>query len=196
MNILQTFASNMRKFRKAAHLSQEQLAERAGLHRTYIGGIEQRRINVSLKNVAKIAAALDLDPAELFIPEAIDPDGWDVRAEGEQAAREKAQRSREPARLEAGGGDGESACSYAICEWHGDDVAFHPVEVTFEDVSIQILCFLVERGYEGDELAEQYGRMNREIIEFLEKQGFDRAMVNREKLLAHESVPDSGDSSM
>ena len=73
MDIQQTFAANLRKYRKAAGLTQEELAERCGLHRTYIGGIEQGRINVCLRNVGKMADALGVRPAALLMEE--DEDG-------------------------------------------------------------------------------------------------------------------------
>ncbi len=57
MVVIDTFADNMRELRMRAGLSQEMLAEKSGLHRTYIGSIEQRRANISLKNVEKIADA-------------------------------------------------------------------------------------------------------------------------------------------
>lgn len=66
MDIQQAFARNLRKYRKAAGLTQEELAERCGLHRTYIGGIEQGRINVCLRNVGKMADALGVRPVLLF----------------------------------------------------------------------------------------------------------------------------------
>ena len=66
MDIQQTFAANLRKYRKAAGLTQEELAERCGLHRTYIGGIEQGRINVCLRNVGKMADALGVRPMLLL----------------------------------------------------------------------------------------------------------------------------------
>ena len=56
-NIRRTLAENMRAYRKDAGLTQGQLADACGLHRTYIGGIEQERINVSLNNITKIARA-------------------------------------------------------------------------------------------------------------------------------------------
>ena len=47
-------------------MSQEQLAERADLHRTYVGSIERGERNVSLDNFVKIAHALSVSPAELL----------------------------------------------------------------------------------------------------------------------------------
>jgi transcriptional regulator with XRE-family HTH domain len=47
-------------------LSQEDLAEVAGLHRNYVGGIERGERNVGLDNIHKLARALRVDVAELF----------------------------------------------------------------------------------------------------------------------------------
>jgi len=47
-------------------LSQEKLAELAGLHATYVGRIERGRQNISLTNIGKIARALKVKPRELF----------------------------------------------------------------------------------------------------------------------------------
>jgi predicted transcriptional regulator len=46
-------------------LSQERLAELAGLHRTYIGHLERGEVNVALYNIVRVAAALRIDPADL-----------------------------------------------------------------------------------------------------------------------------------
>lgn len=57
-SILKTFGANVQKFRKQKGLSQEELAKKCRLHRTYIGGIERGERNVSLINLKKIATAL------------------------------------------------------------------------------------------------------------------------------------------
>jgi transcriptional regulator with XRE-family HTH domain len=65
-NILKTFASNIKALRKQKGWSQEELARRAELHRTYIGSIERNERNVSLLNVERIANAFGVKPRELI----------------------------------------------------------------------------------------------------------------------------------
>ena len=67
MDIVKVFAQNMRKYRLEKHLSQEALAEKAGLHRTYISAIECGRRSIALENVQRIADALEVDTLILFI---------------------------------------------------------------------------------------------------------------------------------
>jgi transcriptional regulator with XRE-family HTH domain len=55
----------VRERRLEVHLSQEDLGEVAGLHRTYIGHVERGEVNVSLVNMLKVAAALEIDAADL-----------------------------------------------------------------------------------------------------------------------------------
>lgn len=66
MSILKTFAKRIRKMRVAKGWSQEELAKRAKLHRTYIGSIERNERNVSLINVERIAKAFGLKPWQLL----------------------------------------------------------------------------------------------------------------------------------
>ena len=58
--ILVSFGRKVQMRRKELKLSQEQLAEEAGLHRTYIGMIERAEKNVTLVNIEKIAKALKI----------------------------------------------------------------------------------------------------------------------------------------
>ena len=58
-------AQNIRRLRFERGLSQEALAHAAGLHRNYVGGIERGERNVAIDNIGKIAAALNVSPAEL-----------------------------------------------------------------------------------------------------------------------------------
>lgn len=67
MDILKVFARNVRKYRTANHLSQEVLAEKAGLHRTYISAIECERRSIALDNVQHIADALEIETYLLFV---------------------------------------------------------------------------------------------------------------------------------
>lgn len=55
------FASNVRKYRTERNLSQEDLADLSGLHRTYISAVECERRNISIENIEKIATALNID---------------------------------------------------------------------------------------------------------------------------------------
>ena len=52
--------------RKALGLTQEALAERAGLHRNYVGGVERGERNVALENIVKLAGALPIRTRDLF----------------------------------------------------------------------------------------------------------------------------------
>jgi len=65
-SILNRFGKKVRKLRKKSGLSQEDFANRIGLHRTYIGAIERGERNISLENIEKIARALKIDIKELF----------------------------------------------------------------------------------------------------------------------------------
>lgn len=64
--ILTTIGTNVRFYRKKLDLSQEQLAESSGLHRTYIGSVERGERNISALNIEKIAVVLGVEPAKLL----------------------------------------------------------------------------------------------------------------------------------
>lgn len=68
MKLSHILASNVRHYRMQRHLSQEALAELAGLHRTYISLVERERRNISIENVEKIALALGIDAFLLLKP--------------------------------------------------------------------------------------------------------------------------------
>lgn len=57
----------IRKRRKTLGLSQEGLAERAGLHWTYVGAVERGERNISLVNIVRLAPALGVTPSRLMI---------------------------------------------------------------------------------------------------------------------------------
>ncbi|MDR1218015.1 MAG: helix-turn-helix domain-containing protein [Treponema sp.] len=61
--------NNIKKYRKNLNISQEELAEKAGLHRTYIGGVERGERNITLDSLQVIAAALNVSPVELIVKE-------------------------------------------------------------------------------------------------------------------------------
>jgi transcriptional regulator with XRE-family HTH domain len=63
---LKRFGARVRALRQLAGMSQEELAERAGLHRTYVGGIERGERNVGVLNILQLAHALKVPPNELF----------------------------------------------------------------------------------------------------------------------------------
>lgn len=60
------FASNVRQKRLELGLSQEGLAEKAGVHRTYIGMLERAEKNVTIYNIERLAQALDVEPYVLL----------------------------------------------------------------------------------------------------------------------------------
>lgn len=65
-DILNLFGENVRKYRRLLDISQEDLANRADLHRTYIGMIERAEKNITLVNMEKIANALKVNIEDLL----------------------------------------------------------------------------------------------------------------------------------
>ncbi|MEC0206615.1 helix-turn-helix transcriptional regulator [Paenibacillus lautus] len=65
-DVLKLVGARIKDLRKLRGLSQEALAEKAGFNISYIGFIERAERNVSMKNLSKIASALDVGVYELF----------------------------------------------------------------------------------------------------------------------------------
>ncbi|MDP1759421.1 MAG: helix-turn-helix transcriptional regulator [Thermodesulfovibrionales bacterium] len=61
------FGENLKKIRNKQKLSREKLAELSGLHWTYIGSVERGARNISLKNIKKLADALNIKICDLFV---------------------------------------------------------------------------------------------------------------------------------
>jgi len=64
--LVTVFAGNVRRLRKERGLSQEELAEAAGVHRTYVGMIERGEKNVTIYNIERLAQALNVSPGSLL----------------------------------------------------------------------------------------------------------------------------------
>ena len=60
------FGRRVRATRERMGLSQEQLADNAGIHRTYVGGVERGERNLGLKNIVRLAKALGVHVGDLF----------------------------------------------------------------------------------------------------------------------------------
>jgi transcriptional regulator with XRE-family HTH domain len=64
----QVVGENLRAYRQARGINQEDFAHELGLHRTYLGDIERGERNLSLKKVEQFAATLGLEPLSLLTP--------------------------------------------------------------------------------------------------------------------------------
>ena len=60
------FGETIRQERLTQNISQEDLAEKCGLHRTYIGSVERGERNLAIENIVKISSALGLKASELL----------------------------------------------------------------------------------------------------------------------------------
>jgi transcriptional regulator with XRE-family HTH domain len=67
-DILTILGENVRTERVRQGLSQEELADKAGFHRTYIGMIERAERNITLRNLERLAEALDISITDVISP--------------------------------------------------------------------------------------------------------------------------------
>ncbi|MFT0860239.1 helix-turn-helix domain-containing protein [Ancylobacter sp. G4_0304] len=65
MDLKEVMAINLRRLRHAKGMTQEELAERAGLSARYLGGIERADVSASVTVLGRIAEALEIDATEL-----------------------------------------------------------------------------------------------------------------------------------
>ncbi|MFP4103127.1 helix-turn-helix domain-containing protein [Coleofasciculus sp.] len=66
LGLNQVVASNLRKLRQEIGISQEELAGKCGLHRTYVGAIERSERNITLQTLEKLAVSLGVSPLDLL----------------------------------------------------------------------------------------------------------------------------------
>lgn len=67
MDIIKVFGTNVKQYRVQLGISQEEFADKCGMHRTYISSIECFRRSISLENIQRIADALGIETYKLFI---------------------------------------------------------------------------------------------------------------------------------
>src|SRR5690554_2447338 len=65
-DIRAVFGAKLKQIRTVKKISQEELAFRSGLHRTYISSVERGERNISIINIKKIADALNIEPQDLL----------------------------------------------------------------------------------------------------------------------------------
>ncbi|CAI6084923.1 helix-turn-helix domain-containing protein [Cohnella sp. JJ-181] len=66
MSVLEDFGMRLKELRLRSNMSQDTLAERSGLDRSYIGGVERGDRNISLKNIELLCNTLDIDIGYFF----------------------------------------------------------------------------------------------------------------------------------
>lgn len=60
------FGDNVRRLRLDQHMTQEELAQKAGINRSYLGGVERGKRRISMENIARLAQALNVSADVLF----------------------------------------------------------------------------------------------------------------------------------
>ena len=145
MGLKEVFAANVQRYRNAAHLSQNVVADKAGISRDYFGKIERGQANATLEKIERIAKALKVDPAVLFLNDLQRPSAF---------SRGNAAEMNPP------------EYEYALVQWVDGGTSLRPLDVRSYDLTIQILLGLIERGYRGDKLVKAYQETYSEINRF------------------------------
>jgi transcriptional regulator with XRE-family HTH domain len=70
MSLREIVATNLRRLRHAKSMSQEELADRAGINRNYVGMLEREQHSATVDMLEKLAEVLEADPVEFFHREA------------------------------------------------------------------------------------------------------------------------------
>jgi transcriptional regulator with XRE-family HTH domain len=66
MRLRELVATNLRRLRQVKNLSQEELADRAGINRNYVGMLEREQHAATIDMLEKLAIVLETDPVEFF----------------------------------------------------------------------------------------------------------------------------------
>ena len=66
MSLREMVATNLRRLRHAKSMSQEELADRAGINRNYVGMLEREQHSATVDMLEKLAEVLEADPVEFF----------------------------------------------------------------------------------------------------------------------------------
>lgn len=168
IDVKTAFGSSVRAWRKRQGLSQEQLAERADLHRTYVSDVERGARNLSLESMSRIAQALRIAVAHLF-PREI-PNGA-AGADGSNGRSQKlvdillVEDNRDDVELTLRAfkkarfanrihviGDGQEALDYLFGEGkHADRLTGHPQMVLLDLYLPKVSGLDVLRRLKGDE---------------------------------------------
>lgn len=82
----ENFGARIKQLRKAKGLTQEKLAERAGLETAYLGDVERGKRNLTIDNIEKIARGFKIEPFRLFL---FQLEGVDDTVESKIGAKEK-----------------------------------------------------------------------------------------------------------
>ena len=69
--MIKTFGTNVKRMRQLRNISQEVLAQRCGIYRTYLSRIESGQANPSLLVITALASALEMEPSDLLLPDSV-----------------------------------------------------------------------------------------------------------------------------